>query len=95
MTDLNETAMTLIAEATTAKIAAEIGAPRLALASARRASATAAELTIALSPLLAKTPPALERQRLGSARSLEDLVAVRWPPPPDPEADDLDRAGAS
>jgi hypothetical protein len=72
-------ALDLVGAAVTAKVAAEVGAPRLATAAARRATAIASRLVIALSPDVARVPADVERERLGAARTLEELCAVRWP----------------
>ena len=79
MSTPTDVALDLLAAAITAKLAAELGAPRLASRAAREASATAARLVIALSPVVAATTSAAEADRLGDVRTTADLCALLRP----------------
>jgi hypothetical protein len=85
---LADAALVLVSTAITAKIAAQFGAPRLATAAARRATATASRLIILLSPLLARTTPEHEDEVLADVRVTGDLAALLHPV-------DLERGGAT
>lgn len=69
----------LVAAAVRAKLAAELGAPRLAVAAARRTRELADRLVIALSPMLASTSPEAEDDRLGDVRCTGDLARLLHP----------------
>jgi len=72
-------ALALIATGVTAKLAREIGAPRLAIAAARRTRELADRLVISLSPMLASTTADVEDDRLGDVRCTGDLAALLRP----------------
>jgi len=77
--DPPDPALELLAAAVTAKIAAELGAPRLAVAAARRTRELADRLVIHLSPLLAATTVEAEYDRLGDVRCTGQLAALLRP----------------
>jgi hypothetical protein len=66
----------LVAIAVAAKVASDIGCPRLAIDAARQARRIAEQMVIALSPLLAATRPEIEDERLGDVRCSADVAAM-------------------
>lgn len=76
----------LLNAALIAKLAHELGAPRLAARAARDATAHAERLLSVLTPDLARITPSDEEQRVGRTADLPGLLAQRWPTD-DPEGD--------
>jgi hypothetical protein len=76
-----DVALSLISSAVTAKLATEIGAPRLASRAARQASDTAARLVILLSPIVARVPLDVEAEAVADVRATSDLIALLRPEP--------------
>lgn len=76
--DARHDALDLVSAALTAKLAAAVGAPRLASRAARQASAVAAQLVISLSPAVARTPEHAEDEALDCVRCTGVLAALRW-----------------
>ena len=91
VTDPPDAALDLIAAAITAKVARELGCPRLSIQAARRCTRLASSLTIALSPMLARVTAEAEELVLADVRTTGDLCALLAPQ----TDDDLDRGGAT
>jgi hypothetical protein len=75
----------LLAAAVTARLAAQLGAPRLATAAARQAAALADQAVIALSAAVAATPAEREDERIADVRTTGDLAALLAPSHDDTE----------
>jgi hypothetical protein len=72
-------ALDLVGAAITAKVAAEIGAPRLAVLAARRVGDRADALVIALSPVVAATTVATEERALEGVHTTASLARLLRP----------------
>lgn len=81
--DVLDIALALVSASIRAKIAAELGAPRLAIGAARQVVRLADRLVIALSPAVAATPAEVETARLGDVTTSVDLLALLRPEPDD------------
>ena len=79
--DPPDPALDLVSAALVAKLAGTIGAPRLAIAAARKTRELADRLVISLSPMLASTTAETEADRIADVRCTGQLAALLAPEP--------------